>query len=222
MTPTKASSRKSSTSTEPASGSRRRLLAAAALLPFLASIRPALARDAEAEAFVAQVGDQVVDILNRPDASDDEKLHALKDLLDANTDLELVARLVLGRHWRAASEQERVDYVALFRQILMNTLAEQLGNYTGETFQIIGSNALNEQDSAVQTRIMSPSNNVTYRVDWRIRGDGGRHAIIDVIAEGVSLVVSQRNEVGSIVERQGMAGLIEAMRERSRSGETVL
>ena len=40
--------------------------------------------------------------------------------------------------------------------------------------------------------------------------------------EGVSLVVSQRNEVGSVVERNGMSGLIETMRERSTEGSTVL
>ena len=59
-------------------------------------------------------------------------------------------------------------------------------------------------------------------MDWRVRESDGGYAIIDVVAEGVSLVVSQRNEVGSIVERDGMPGLIEAMRERSGEGETVL
>jgi ABC-type transporter MlaC component len=55
-----------------------------------------------------------------------------------------------------------------------------------------------------------------------VRQSDDGYAIIDVVAEGVSLVVSQRNEVGSIVERQGMPGLIEAMRERSEEGGAVL
>jgi phospholipid transport system substrate-binding protein len=164
----------------------------------------------------------VMAILQQADKSDQEKLVSLKELLDANTDLELIARLVLGRHWNAASEEQRQEYVGLFQQILMNTMAERLGDYNGQTFEVVGSSELNERDTAVQSRILRVGGAPPLRVDWRVRETAGDFAIIDVIAEGVSLVVSQRNEVGSVVERRGMAGLIEVMRERSTDGEAVL
>lgn len=203
-------------------GSRRRLLQLASLLPLAAVARPALANAGEAQAFIAGLGDEVVAILTRADASNQEKLVELKTLLDDNTDLDLVARLVLGRHWRTASEADRDEYVALFRQILTNTLAARLGDYEGQTFEVVGNNALSERDTAVQTRINRLNGAPPLSVDWRVRQGDDRYAIIDVVAEGVSLVVSQRNEVGSIVERQGMDGLIEAMRERSEEGGAVL
>ncbi len=105
MTPMRASSTRTSTtastSEKAVAGWRRRGALAALLIPLaLPLIRPALAANSGAEAFVAAVGDNVVGILRDEQTSQDEKLAALKDLLDANTDLELVARLVLGRHWR--------------------------------------------------------------------------------------------------------------------------
>ncbi len=203
-------------------GSRRRLLQLAALLPLVAMARPALADASNAQAFIAELGDDVVAILTQADADNQQKLVELKTLLDNNTDLDLVARLVLGRHWRSASEADRKEYVGLFRKILTNTLAARLGDYEGQTFEVVGNNALSERDTAVQTRINRLNGAPPLSVDWRVRqGDGG-YAIIDVVAEGVSLVVSQRNEVGSIIERQGMPGLIEAMRERSEEGGAVL
>ena len=203
-------------------GSRRRLLQLAALLPLVAMAQPALADASNAQAFIAELGDDVVAILTQADADNQQKLVELKTLLDNNTDLDLVARLVLGRHWRSASEADRKEYVGLFRKILTNTLAARLGDYEGQTFEVVGNNALSERDTAVQTRINRLNGAPPLSVDWRVRqGDGG-YAIIDVVAEGVSLVVSQRNEVGSIIERQGMPGLIEAMRERSEEGGAVL
>lgn len=201
---------------------RRSLLLAASLLPILAWGGPADASDDDAASFIRLIGDEVMEILTDEGKNDEAKLVALKDLLDANTDLDLVARLVLGRHWQAATPEEQSDYVQLFREILMNTLAERLGDYNGQTFTVLGSSQLNERDSSVQTRINRPGGAPPLRVDWRVREANGAFAIIDVIAEGVSLVVSQRNEVGSVVQRRGMAGLIETMRERSTGGETVL
>lgn len=202
--------------------SRRSLLATVGVLSLLGLAGPAVAADEKAEAFIANVGDEVVRILQRDDASHDEKLAELKTMLDSYTDLDLVARLVLGRHWNSASGEQREEYVRLFRTLLMNTMAEQLGNYGGETFRINGSTVLNERDSQVQTQIVNPNSGQTYDVNWRVRDSDGRLAIIDLVAENVSLVVSQRNEVGSIIERQGMDGLIETMRQRSGEGETVL
>lgn len=203
-------------------GWRRRSALGIALGSALSALVRPLAAQADAEAFVADIGDRVVEILKDDSKDTGEKLDALKLLLDTNTDLDLVARLVLGRHWRAASADEQREYVELFRQILMNTMAERMSDYEGQTFEIIGSNELSERDTAVQTRILRLRGAPPLRVDWRIRESNGSFAIIDVIAEGVSLVVSQRNEVGSVIERRGMAGLLETMRERSGEGETVL
>jgi phospholipid transport system substrate-binding protein len=221
MTSTTSTTSERPTASGTAGWQRRSLLGLALGLTTLPLARPAIA-GSTAEAFVASIGDQVVAILREADKSDAEKLAALKTLLDSYTDLDLVARLVLGRHWQTASADERRDYVELFRQILMNTMAERMSDYEGQTFEVIGSNALNERDTAVQTRINRLRGAPPLRVDWRLRQTGDDFAIIDVIAEGVSLVVSQRNEVGSVVERQGMAGLIETMRQRSNTGDTVL
>ena len=44
-------------------------------------------------------------------------------------------------------------------------------------------------------------------------GNAG-YRIIDVVAEGVSLAVTTRNEFGAIVSQRGMDGLLAQLRER--------
>jgi phospholipid transport system substrate-binding protein len=52
-------------------------------------------------------------------------------------------------------------------------------------------------------------------VDWRVRrNDAGAFRVIDISAEGVSLVVTQRSEVDEIVNRSGVDGLLGEMRRR--------
>lgn len=178
---------------------------------------PTLAAGSEApdaEAFIREIGDKVMAILVDASKSDTQKLADLKTMLDSYTDLDLMARLVLGRYWRTSSAEERDTYVELFHELLMKTLAARLGDYNGQTFEIVGSQKVSDTDSTVATRIIRVGGKPPLKVDWRVRNEDGKLAIIDVVAEGVSLVVSQRNEVGSVVEREGMAGLIKTMRER--------
>jgi phospholipid transport system substrate-binding protein len=200
---------------------RRNLLATAVLgatlpwlpVPWLPA--GAMAAVPDAEAFISQIGDEVMEILTDASKDNAQKLADLKTMLDSYTDIDLIAKLVLGRYWRTASAEERETYLRLFHELLMKTLAARLGDYNGQTFEIVGSQQVSEIDSTVASRIIRVAGKPPLKVDWRVREKDGSFAIIDVVAEGVSLVVSQRNEVGSIVEREGMPGLIAAMEERS-------
>lgn len=195
--------------------SRRTLLLAAALLPIGAAHAGAATDARTPAAFIQRVGDQTVAILKRPGVPKPERLEALVDVLDDATDLALVGRLVLGPYWRQASAQQRMDYLQLFRELVVSTMAERLDGYGGETFDIVGERAVDERDTLVATRINRPNaGSGPVAVDWRVRRTDDRFAIIDIIAEGVSMVVTQRSEVGSVVGQKGIDGLIADMRER--------
>ena len=78
--------------------SRRHLLGMASLLLTLrGGTVMATAVDSSAEAFIQRLGNQTLAILDEP-VSPEQRLQSLKVLLDQSTDLELIARLVLGRY----------------------------------------------------------------------------------------------------------------------------
>jgi phospholipid transport system substrate-binding protein len=187
-------------------------VAAVALAGRIARAAPAAA-DASPQDFIQRLGDRTVAILNEATAPP-EKLQQLKRLLDESTDLELIARLVMGRYWRQATEAQRQEYVRLFKALVMQTMAERFSWYTGETFEVTGQNPVDERDTMVSTRIVRPSGKPPILVDWRVReGDGG-YLLIDILAEGVSLVVTQRSEAAEVVNRGGIDGLLAEMRAR--------
>ena len=190
----------------------RRATLAALVLAGLAS-PPAAAVPGSAEAFVQELGDRTLTVLEQP-TEPAAKLVELKALLDEATDLELVSRLVLGRYWREASPAQQADYVALFKELVMQTMAERFSWYTGETFEILGEKPVDERDTMVSTRILRPAGKAPILVDWRVRLGERGHLLIDILAEGVSLVVTQRAEVAEVVNQRGIDGLLAEMRDR--------
>jgi phospholipid transport system substrate-binding protein len=187
-----------------------------ALLTLLVGRRPASAAispDA-AQAMIQDIGSKVLAVLRDPDLNNDQKFRQLVELLDGPIDLDLVARLILGRHWRTASGAQQQEYLKLFRAFALDNLASRLHVYDGQDFEIISAKAVNDSDAVVSTRVTG-GDHAPLKVDWRIRerDDGGLVAI-DVIVEGVSMIVTQRSEFSSVIERQGMDGLLAELRQR--------
>src|SRR3954452_11038681 len=195
--------------------SRRAVLVAGAGFVAVAGVAgPAAAQDASAEAFVQTVGNQVLGVLKDQSLGDQQKTAKLKQILNQATNLELVARIILGRYWPKATAQQRQEYLRLFDALVMQTMAERILSYTGQTFDITGSRKVDDQDTVVTTAISQPSGGQQYRVEWRVRKTGDKYQLIDIVAEGVSLVVTQRSDVNNIVSQQGIDGLLAEMRRR--------
>jgi phospholipid transport system substrate-binding protein len=197
---------------------RRRLLGGGLGLALLAlvswqGVRAEPSADA-ARTLIETVGQDVLDILRDARLSDRQKFDHLVALLSGPIDLDLVARLILGRHWRTANEAQRAEYLELFRAFALHTLASRLDVYGGQDFEITGAKVVGRQDALVSTRILSGGPPLA--VDWRVRELDDRSLVaIDVIVEGVSLIVTQRSEFGAVIERQGLDGLLAELRRRA-------
>ena len=197
---------------------RRRLLAGGLGLALLAlaswqGVRAEPSADA-ARTLIETVGEDVLVILRDASLSDQQKFDRLVELLEGPIDLDLVARLILGRHWRTASEAQRDEYLDLFRAFALHTLASRLDVYGGQDFEVTGAKVVGRQDALVSTRILSDGPPLP--VDWRVRElDDQRLVAIDVIVAGVSLIVTQRSEFGAVIERQGLDGLLAELRRRA-------
>jgi phospholipid transport system substrate-binding protein len=197
---------------------RRRLLAAIATVLLIGpGWRAARAQPSaeQARELIQDIGNQVLGILRDSSLSDESKFERLVDLLEGPIDLDLVARLILGRHWRTASEAQRQEYLELFRGYALNFLASKLHLYRGQSYEVLDAQVINERDALVATRILGNAG-PPLKVDWRLREENGTLMAIDVIVEGVSLIVTQRSEFGSVIERDGFEGLLAELRQRIR------
>ena len=190
-------------------------LAGASVLPRSWLAHPAYAQsEGQASAFVKRTGTQLVDVVNGP-GSTAEKRQRLQQVIDSTVDVAGIARFCLGRFWRRASPEQQRTYVGLFHEVLLNNIAGHLGEYQGVRFDM-GDAQHRADGDHVSTTIMRP-NNPPAQVDWVIDNVNGSPKVIDVIAEGTSLRLTQRSDYAAYLTRNGdnVQTLIDALRRRA-------
>jgi phospholipid transport system substrate-binding protein len=188
----------------------RRCLFALLCLPALLG-RPAAAAEDGARAFMEGLARETVEVLETTEASSPDRLARLEAILEKGFDLPYLAQLAVGRSWRDLTEDERRRFIDLFTRWALATQSARLARYAGEAFTVEGSEPAGNGDSMVATRISGGKLEQPVRVDWRVREEGGAYRIIDVVIEGVSMVVTYRNEFQPIVEQGGVQALEEKL-----------
>ncbi len=204
--------------------SRRELMAGLASLATLAGLPGralGLPKTAAEREIVIELGREVWSLLQGQATPD--RVERLRQALTARTDVRLLSRLALGRNWRQLDDQQRTAYQQLFDAVVIRSLARRLDAYAADVegryedhFMVTDSHPVGRQDALVRTKL-SLRSRPSVTIDWRLRQSGGRAAIIDVIIEGVSLLVTQRADFAAILERGGPDGLLANLRARAET-----
>jgi phospholipid transport system substrate-binding protein len=172
---------------------------------------------ADANVFMSEMWSRAVEVLSKKVPAT-ERLTRFRQLYQADFDGPGIARFVLGRYWRSASEEEQQEFLKLFEDYVVFVYGTRLSNFNGETFKVKGSRP-EGNGFVVATDLISPSGEAPIKVDWRLVTDKGAFKINDVVIEGISMLVTQRSEFASVIQRHGgqVGGLLELMRERTRT-----
>jgi phospholipid transport system substrate-binding protein len=208
---------------------RRQALALAvgtALTPLWGRFAAAQSPTGRAEAVVAGLAEDAWALIQSSELDRRARLDQLTGLLQSKTDVPLLSRLVLGRHWQRMTADQQVRYEQLFGDVVLRSLARRLDQYAygakgplDQHFRITGSQPAGEKDVLVRSKVVPPTGD-TVDVDWRLRMQGDQLVIIDLIVEGVSLLVTQRSEFAAVIERSDMDGLLAELRARASSTES--
>ena len=200
--------------------SRRMVSALFFVLAFTLGPRMAVASpDVEAaRAIIEEFGQEVLGVLGPDGQRDEQQLEKLTVLLQKAIDLDVTGRLILAKNWRRASDEQRAAYLDLFRPYALDSLASKIRASSAKIplkdFEIVKSEVVGKKDVLVSTDLFWPGY-PPYRLDWRIRSQGdGSFQAIDVMVEGISMVVSQRAEFASVIERSGFDGLLNQLRSQ--------
>jgi phospholipid transport system substrate-binding protein len=179
--------------------------------------RPAPAQELAKEAgvFVQSLGDQAIKIITDKSLSPTDREHKFHQMFVDSFDVPAIGRFVLGRYWRTASDSQKSEFLKLFEDMIVKTYNNRFTEYKGEQFVVTNTRA--DGDSAmVTTNVTRPGGNQPVKVDWRVLRPQGKLKIVDVVIEGVSMSVTQQQEFGSVIQRNGgqIDSLLASMRER--------
>lgn len=179
----------------------------------------ATSAEQDASALVTRLVEQILKAIDNDDGGS-RQVRRMMVVIENETNLSLLARMTLGRYWRQASAHQRKVFSDVFRRYLLQSFTSRLRRYAGsglgtvqDRFVVTATKRAGKNDVVVRSLIKPPSG-APLHVDWRLRSREGRFYIIDLVVEGVSLLITQRSEFGSVVERIGIDGLIGELQTR--------
>ncbi|WP_340643332.1 MlaC/ttg2D family ABC transporter substrate-binding protein [Roseococcus thiosulfatophilus] len=188
------------------------LLALPALAPIAFPAQGQTMDPGRAAGFITTTGEELVAVLNS-DAPVEQRRERVATILRRAVDIEGTGRFILGRWWRVATPEEQREYLRLFEETLIRNLASRFGEFQGVRFSVGRSQTRSEEDVLVTTVVERP-NAPAVTLDWRVAEVGGQPRIVDLVAEGASLRLTQRSEYSAVITRSGnrVAALLDAMR----------
>jgi len=174
---------------------------------------------------VRKVTDRIIELIQKNRAEYARDYRKLYEMVDREVlpyfDFAVMARSVLGRHWREASAEQRERFVKEFRDLLVRTYAVALLKYTDEQVRILPLRAKPEDKRVlVRTEVISGGGGPNIPIHYSFyRSDAG-WKVYDVAVENVSLVTNYRSVYAERIRAQGLDALIATVAEDNRRGRT--
>lgn len=183
---------------------RRRLFLTGFAAVTLIAASPAFADTADdgAKQFVKGLSDRALAALkdNVPKAERDETFRAI---LRDGFATQAIAAFCLGGYWQKASEAQRQEYSKLFEDLIVQSYSQRLRSvYNGQQLIFGPSRPDGKTGTWVSSRFSASANAPSEEILWRVRNtDSGQYKVVDVVFANVSLVVTQRDDFVSILQR---------------------
>ena len=196
------------------------LVAAAATVAFSTVLVAAPAAAAEApDALVKRISNEVIDSVKADkaiQAGDRSKIMGLvNEKILPYVDAEKMTQQAAGRHWRAATPEQKQKLTTEFRNLLVYTYAGALSTIKNETVEfkpMRGSPT--DKDVEVRSQV-NVSRGEPITLNYRLSNDSGSWKIYDVNVLGAWLVQTYTSTFNSEISKNGVDGLIKRLADRN-------
>lgn len=170
------------------------------------------------DAFMANLGNQVIQLIGNQQTPVAERKQKFAALMNQSFDVDGIARFVLGRYWRTATNSERQQFEQVFDQYMIDVYWGHFNQYTGQRFVVTKKTPEGADTTLVNSQIIQPGGQHPVNVVWRVVNHNGKYQISDVSIEGVSELVSYRQEFSSAISQNGgsVSTLINQLRQKDK------
>lgn len=139
----------------------------------------------------------------------EQKVEAAADKLFDYVEL---SKRTLGLNWNKFTQEQRKEFVGLFKTVLKDAYVDKIMAYTNERVNFIKEIPLSETTVEVQSTVVSKGGvtPINYRVIKREK----EWKVYDVIIEGVSLINNYRTQFREILGNNPPETLLETLRKK--------
>jgi phospholipid transport system substrate-binding protein len=148
----------------------------------------------------------------------------LYDLVDQtllpNFDTPYAAQLVLGKHWRTATPEQRKRFVEAFYKSLLYTYGDAMIDFTADRLRVLPTKVAPTDERATVRTEIKRSNGTKVAVSYSMRKTNGAWKAWDVVIDGISYVKSYREDYGAEVDQKGLDTVIARLEAKAQAART--
>ncbi len=172
--------------------------------------------------FLDKLSSEAFTVLNDSKMADEVRHEAFRTLLSEGLAVDFIGRLMLGSHRKTATDEQLRQYREVFPDYITRLYASQLAKLAKVRMQIVETEPINTRDVRVRTNLFR-DNGGPITVDWRVRRrKTDSFQIIDIFFEGVSIVLTKRDEFNALVRNRGFDALLAELQLRTSAVSGVL
>ena len=169
-----------------------------------------------ARKFVTTLADRTIQSLTAQGIDKAQRRDRFRELMLEYFAFKGIAKWVLGRYWRRASEPQREEFLRLFEDLMVVIYADRFTKYSGEKLDVGRSEIRGNNDILVHSLITRPEGLKPVAVICRVSQKNETFKIVDLMVEGLSMGLTQQKEFASVIRMNGgkIEGLLSELRKR--------
>lgn len=167
----------------------------------------------EVKTFVEEMGNKIINIAKEKNTSEAKIREKIINEIDIVIDSEWIAKFVLGKNYKNLNDQQKKQFISLYREFMINTYGPKFKNYNGKKFTV---NEVVKQNNfyIAKAEFLPKDSDTAILTDFRVRKKDGKLYILDFIAEGISLIETQRSEFNATIDSQGIEPFLKNLEEK--------
>ena len=171
------------------------------------------------DVMLRQTSDEVIAVIKQKREQLEQDPSIVYDLVHEyilpHLDEVTIAKLALGKNWREASREQKIEFINEFRNLLIRTYGKSLSEFSDQEINYFPVKLEEGEDKVVvKSEVLQPggpSIPVSYRL--RIKDDAWK--VYDLSIDGVSLVTSYRGTFDQEVRKGGIDGLLKYLKDKN-------
>ena len=171
-------------------------------------------------AFVKALGDRAIELLTSGETGEEEQETRFRSLLREGFAVDKIGQFVLGKYRRKATSEELNEFLRLFEDYIVSLYSSAFRNYSGQTFVVSRVvQTSNQNDTMVVTLINPETDPNPTKVIFQVRNLGKVYKVLDIKIQGVSMILTQRDEFTGLIRNNGgkVSALIAALRKKTKA-----
>lgn len=147
--------------------------------------------------------------------SNPDKLYAMiNEVLLPHFDIEYISKLVLGRHWRTATPEQRQQFTKLFKTMLVHNYGSALLAFDNETIEYLPLRAEEGATDITFRAAVTMENGDKIPVTLDMHVVDGKWKIYNGSVGNLSFVINYRAQFNAQIAAGGLSTVLEKMEKR--------